>query len=64
MENAQQPDVRIVDLTAPPDTSEELRLQMGSCIVSIWLPALLSDLGQVMSALAEIGFDVRDWMST
>lgn len=51
-------DVRKVDLNGPPDANVEVRLQLGRCIVSVWLPAPAGELGAAMTALAEAGFDV------
>ena len=50
-------DIRTVDLEANPDGHDEVRLQRGGCIVSIWLPADATDCAEAMKALCEIGFD-------
>lgn len=48
---------RHIDLRDPPDGFDEVRLQRGDCIVSIWLPALAPGVAEAMLALANIGFD-------
>lgn len=50
--------VHILDLAKPPDPSEELRMRLNDCYVSLWLPADTLDMSEALGALARAGFDI------
>lgn len=52
------PRIRTIDLEQPPDREQEIRLQSGDCVVSIWLPASAGEIGRALSALSDAGFDI------
>lgn len=45
-----------IDLAKPPDPRQEIRLQSGDCVVSIWLPASITPMSAAIQALAAAGF--------
>lgn len=50
-------DERLIDLSEPPDPRQEIRLQSGDCVVSIWLPASVRPMSAAIQALAAAGFE-------
>lgn len=45
------------DLSQPPE-NDELRVFKGDNFISIWLPAEMGVVGQVLTALSDMGFDI------
>lgn len=50
-------DERTINLGGQPDPRDEIRLQSGDCVVSIWLPASLRPMSAAIQALTAAGFD-------
>jgi hypothetical protein len=50
-------DERTINLGGQPDPRDEIRLQSGDCVVSIWLPASLRPMSAAINALTAAGFD-------